>query len=76
MKGTPLSREILLEKGFEVKTMEGKDAFVKDEIAIVFTTKWEPCRLEAGRLISTNMYIDTWEELEKLMQEGGINENF
>ena len=72
MKGTPLSREVLLEKGFEAKTMEGKTVFVKEEIAIVFTTKWNPCRLEAGRPISTNVYVDTWEELEKLMQEGGI----
>lgn len=72
MEGTPLSREVLLEKGFEAKTMEGKTVFVKDEIAIVFTTKWNPCHLEAGRLFSTQMHIDTWEELEKLMQEGGI----
>lgn len=52
--------------------MEGKSVFVKEGIAIVLTTKWQPCRMEAGRLISTNVYVDTWEELEELMQEGGI----
>lgn len=72
MEGTPLSIELLLEKGFEEKIMEGKSVFVKEGIAIVLTTKWQPCRMEAGRLISTNVYVDTWEELEKLMQEGGI----
>ena len=72
MEGTPLSIELLLEKGFEEKIMEGKSVFVKEGIAIVLTTNWQPCRMEAGRLISTNVYVDTWEELEELMQEGGI----
>lgn len=72
MKGIPLSREVLLEKGFEEKTMEEKTVFVKGEIAIVFTTNWIPCRLVAGKLVSTRLQIDTWEELEKLMQEGGV----
>lgn len=72
MKGIPLSREVLLEKGFEEKTKEEKTVFVKGEIAIVFTTNWTPCRLVAGKLISTGLHIDTWEELEKLMKEGGV----
>lgn len=72
MEGTPLSRDVLLEKGFEEKTMEGKTFFVKEGVAIVFTTQWKPCRLEAGKLIATNVYVDTWEELEKLLREGGI----
>ena len=61
-----------MEKGFEEKEKEGKSIFVKGRVAIVYTTNWQPCDFESGMPLSTQMHIDTWEELEKLMQEGGI----
>lgn len=72
MEGTPLSREVLLDKGFEEKTMEGKTVFVKEGVAIVFTTQWMPCRLKTGKLFATNLYVNTWEELVSLIQKGGM----
>lgn len=71
MNGTPLSREILLEKGFVEKTKFGQEVYVKGDVALVNSFKWVPCYMESGEPLATNVYVDTWEELEKLMQEGG-----
>ncbi len=32
---------------------------------------WLPCNYETGEPLSTNIYVNTWEEFEKLMLEGG-----
>lgn len=61
-----------MEKGFEEKSMFGEIVYVKGQVAILKKTKWIPCHLKSGEPLSTNLCVDTWEELEKLMQEGGI----
>jgi hypothetical protein len=72
MNGIPLSREILLEKGFEERTKFGQEVYAKGNVALVKSFKWVPCHWESGEPLATNVYVDTWEELEKLMQEGGV----
>ena len=72
MNGTPLSQKILLENGFEEKNMFGQEVYVKGNVALVKSFKWVPCQMESGEPLATNLYVDTWEELETLMQEGGI----
>lgn len=71
MNGTPLSRETLLEKGFEERTKFGQEVYVKGNVALVKSFKWVPCQMESGEPLATNLYVDTWEELETLMQKGG-----
>ena len=70
-KHTKLTRQILLKKGFEEKMMYGQIFFVKGNCAVVYSFKWVPCDLKSGAPLSTNVYVDTAEELEKLLQEGG-----
>lgn len=70
-KQTMLTRQILLENGFEEKMMYGQIFYVKGNCAVVHSFKWVPCNLESGVPLSTNVYVNTMEELEKLLQEGG-----
>ena len=72
MNGTPLSREILLKNGFKEETKFGQTIYVNGTVALVESFKWGPCNYESGQPLSTNTYINTWEELMTLMQEGGV----
>ena len=71
MGNTPITSELLRQKGFVEKTIFGKNMYVKNKIAIMYSFSWIPCTLEFGQPLSTNIYVTTWEELEKLMMEGG-----
>jgi len=67
MNKTLLTPEILREKGFEEKLMFGHICYVKGKYAVVYSFAWIPCALEFGQPLSTNVYVNTWEELEALM---------
>ncbi|MBR7031519.1 MAG: hypothetical protein IKI06_09850 [Prevotella sp.] len=62
-----ITEKNLLKCGFE-KRKYGEVAFyVKDQFAIVQQFKWLPCNIETGEPLNTCIYVNTMEELEKLM---------
>lgn len=71
MNRTELTPQVLMNNGFEQRNWFGHLAFVKGKCAVVYSFHWMPCNAESGVLLSSNTYVTTWEELEKLMQEGG-----
>ena len=70
MKQTPLTPKVLRDKGFKEKMMYGQIVFVKGKYAVVYSFAWIPCNFKSGTPLATNVYVNTWEELEKLMEEG------
>ena len=72
MAGVPITTQLLQQKGFEEKVMFGQTVFIKGECALVHVFEWVPCNVESGRPISSNIYVKTWDELAKIMQEGGV----
>lgn len=72
MGKTPLTPQILREKGFEEQMKFGHVFYVKGKCALVYSFAWIPCNLEFGAPLSTNVYVNTLEDLEKLMTEGGL----
>lgn len=71
MNRTELTPQVLMNNGFEQRTWFGHLAFIKGKCAVVYSFHWMPCNAESGEPLSSNTYVTTWEELEKLMQEGG-----
>ena len=71
MGKTQITPQLLLQKGFDEKMMFGQTIYVKGKYALVHSFAWVPCNLEFGTPLSTNMYVNTWEEFEKLTLEGG-----
>lgn len=69
---TPITPRLLREKGFEERMMFGQVVYVKANCALVYSYAWIPCNLDSGTPLSTLVFVNTWEELEKLMKEGGI----
>lgn len=69
MSETILTPQVLRDKGFEEKLMYGHVCFVKDMYAVVYSFAWIPCDLKTGQPLSTNVYVNTWEELETLMMK-------
>ena len=61
-----ITKELLLESGFEKRYNTEGEYYVKDKVAIVKNIKWLPCNYETGFPLNTGIYIDTIEELEKL----------
>ena len=72
MEHTPITPQLLRQKGFEERMMFGHVVYVKENCALVYSYAWIPCNLNSGTPLSTNVYVNTWEEYEKLMQEGGV----
>lgn len=73
MGKTPITPLLLQEKGFEEKTMFGNICYVKDNVAIVYNFQWLPCNLETGKPLSTLITVNTYEDLEKIVKEGGLS---
>ena len=72
MEKTIITPQLLLEKGFEEKGIPEQIFYVKGDCALTYTHAWRPCNLSFGTPLTTNVYINTWEEFEKLMEEGGV----
>ena len=70
MEQTPLTPKVLRDKGFEEKMMYGHIFYVKGKYAVTYFFEWIPCNFETRIPLATNVYVNTWEELEKLMEEG------
>lgn len=71
MEKTIITPQLLLDKGFKERIMFGQIVYYKEKIALVYSFAWLPCNYETGKPLSTNVYVNTWEEFEKLMLEGG-----
>ena len=53
--------------------MFGNICYVKDNVAIVYNFQWLPCNLETGKPLSTLITVNTYEDLEKIVKEGGLS---
>lgn len=69
MGQTPLTPKVLRDKEFEERMMYGHVFYVKGKYAVTYSFAWIPCNFESGTPLATNVYVNTWEELEKLMEE-------
>ena len=62
-----ITKERLLENGFEERMFDGHTVFLKGHHALVYVFGvWLPCRYGAGTILSDRLYINTMEELEIL----------
>ncbi len=67
MEETKLNPQVLRDHGFEEKIMYGYICYVKGEYAVVYNFAWIPCTLESGQPLCSQLYVDTWEQLEALL---------
>ena len=72
MKETPITPKVLKEHGFLEKTIEGHLCYVRENVAVTQNPSWILCDLYTGTPLCTTECVNTWEELEKSMIEGGI----
>lgn len=72
MNELPLTPQVLRDHGFVEKMRNGHLFFVKNNVAITYTYGWKPCTLDFGEPLCQLEPLNTWEELERLMQEGGV----
>lgn len=62
-----ISKELLLQSGFEERVIGGQTIFVKGHIALVYLFNiWLPCHYSYGNLLSDRLYVDSMEEIEAL----------
>ena len=65
-----ITKELLLQKGFVERVIEGQTIFVKGHVALVYMFNvWIPCYYSFGTILADRLYIDTMEELAELMVE-------
>jgi len=63
-----ISKELLLQDGFEERVIEGQTIFVKGHIALVYVFNvWIPCYYSYGNLLVDKLYITSMEELKCLI---------
>ena len=72
MKETPITQKVLKEHGFLEKTIGGHLCYVRGNVAVTKDTSWILCDLHTGTPLCTTEYVNTWEEFERSMSEGGI----
>lgn len=73
MNETKLTPEVLRNNGFREELRCGHICFVRGNVALIYNIVWIPCTLDFGQPLCQQSYVNTWEELERLMQEGNIN---
>ncbi|MBQ5981559.1 MAG: hypothetical protein IJL54_05240 [Prevotella sp.] len=62
-----ITKELLLQSGFEERVIEGQTIYVKGHIALVYLFNiWLPCHYSYGKILSDRLYVDSMEELEAL----------
>ena len=71
MAGTPITPQRLLQNGFEEQLNDGKVFYVKEQKSVTYSYGWIPCNMDFGQPLCSLTYVNTMEELEQLMQEGG-----
>ncbi len=64
-----ISKELLLENGFNERVVDGQTVYVKGHVALVYIFNvWIPCHYSYGALLTNQLYISSMEELEELTQ--------
>jgi hypothetical protein len=59
-----ISKELLLQEGFEERVIESQTVFVKGHVALVYVFNvWVPCYYSYGAILADRLYINTMEEL-------------
>lgn len=62
-----ITKELLLERGYEERVIEGHYVFVKNHIALFYDLNvWRPCHYSYGTILTDRLYINTMEELDIL----------
>ena len=62
-----ITKELLLQKGFVERVIEGQTIFVKGHVALVYMFNvWIPCYYSFGTILADRLYINTMEELAVL----------
>ena len=62
-----ITKELLLQSGFEERVIEGQTIYVKGHIALVYLFNiWLPCHYSYGKILSDRLYVVSMEELEAL----------
>lgn len=62
-----ISKELLLQEGFEERVIESQTIFVKGHIALVYVFNvWIPCHYSYGNILVDKLYITSMEELKCL----------
>lgn len=72
MSKTPITPSVLKEHGFSERTINGNIFYVKGNVALAHSIAWEPCNFDTGVPLNTNIQISTFEDLERLMNEGCV----
>lgn len=63
-----ISKEILLENGFDERVVNGQIVYVKGHVALVYIFNvWIPCHFSYGTVLVDRLYINSMEELEELV---------
>ena len=52
--------------------MFGNITFVKNKVAVVYNFFWHPCDMETGQLFTSQNPVGTYEQLERVVREGGL----
>jgi hypothetical protein len=64
-----ITRELLIREGFLERMINGSSMYVKNQFAVLRRDgMWIPCNIE-GQPKHTNVYVNTMEELMRLMEE-------
>lgn len=62
-----ISKEQLIEKGYEERQVNGQTVYVKGHQALIYMfNAWLPCYYGAGTYLADRLCINTMEELEAL----------
>ena len=70
MANTLITPALLKEKGFVEDFRNGYLMFVNGNYAITYFYAWIPLNInDLGVTVMSNVYVNTWEEFEKLIEE-------
>ena len=70
-----ITKEGLQGIGFKEMQYDGRTIYVKGDKAVVYIDGlWKPCNFEIGIPLSTGIYNDTIEEIEKLIEEAEMKD--
>ena len=65
-----ISKEQLLHKGFVCKQSTYGSYYVYGNFGLAGNIKWQLCNPESGEPLSTLLYIETMEDVEKIINHG------
>lgn len=70
MDQTPITPSLLKKKGFEIEVVNGNTIYKKGNLAIMHIySSWMPVNLDFNIPLVTNVYVNTWEEYERLINQ-------